>query len=277
MYRQKVYTMEQHRTIDFEGRQLHYRDEGRENSTTLVLLHGFLQSLDVWSSFTLSYMRNIRVIAIDLPGHGYSSSFNDIHSMEFMARAVDAVLKDADVDQCVMVGHSLGGYVALAYADANPYRLRGLGLLHSHALADTEHKKQLRQQDIQQVNASRPGYIINFLPTLFDSSKKRELEQEIKDLQEQCLDNSTQGITAALRGMAQRPSRIHVLENLNVPILFVYGKNDSRLPLELGLSQAMLPKHSEIMILDNVAHMSHIEERDYVKLRLLNFVNTCCY
>ena len=101
--------MEQHRTITVEGRTVHYRDEGRENTRTLVLLHGFLQNLDVWSSYVLSYMNRFRVITIDLPGHGLTESFCDVHTMDFMAKIVKSVLNEAGVDQCVMVGHSMGG------------------------------------------------------------------------------------------------------------------------------------------------------------------------
>ena len=87
--------MEQHKTIVFEGHTLHYRDEGREHTPTLVLLHGYMQSLDIWSSYILSYMRNMHVLSVDLPGHGYSETFGDVHTMDFMATAVKAVLDDA--------------------------------------------------------------------------------------------------------------------------------------------------------------------------------------
>lgn len=267
--------MEVHRTITLEGKQLHYRDEGRDKDTTLVLLHGFLQSLDVWSSYTLSYMRQMRVITIDLPGHGYSDTFSNIHTTEFMARCVKAVLDDAGVTQCVMVGHSLGGYVALAFADLYPYSLRGLGLLHSHALPDDEQNLQSREATCQQVQINRAGFIVDFVPTLFDVSKRSELSQEIKDLQDQCLETTTQSIIAVQKGMMKRPSRIHVLQKLQVPCLFIYGKNDNRLPLYLAVSQALEPHYSEMMILDHVGHMAHLEERDYVKIRIKNFVDTC--
>ena len=113
--------MEKHKTITFLDHCIHYRDEGREHSKTLVLLHGFLQSQDTWSPYILSYMRTMRVIAIDLPGHGYSDNFGDVNTMEMMADAVKAVLDELDIEQCVLVGHSLGGYVALAFADRYPY------------------------------------------------------------------------------------------------------------------------------------------------------------
>ena len=269
--------MEQHRTLKVDGRTIHYRDEGREHTKTLVLLHGFLQSLDVWSSYVLTYMHHMRVITIDLPGHGLSDSFGDVHTMDFMAKMVKNVLNEAGVDQCVMVGHSMGGYVALAFADKYPYSLRGLGLINSHALPDNPQHAQYREAVCQQVKENRASYIVNFVPSLFDPANSAALSQDIKDLQDQCLETRTEAIVAAQQGMMERPSRIEVLQHLEVPILFVYGKNDNRIPLDIAVSQAMLPRHSEILILDHVGHMSFIEDREYVKPRIKNFVDTCYY
>ena len=116
---------------------------------------------------------------------------------------------------------------------------------------------------------------VNFVPTLFDDGNRAALSQDIKDLQDQCLETRSESIIAAQRGMMDRPSRIGVLKQLEVPVLFVYGKSDSRIPLEIALSQAMLPHHSEIMLLDGVGHMSFMENREYVKPRLRYFVDTC--
>lgn len=267
--------MEQHKTLTYQGHRIHYRDEGDQNPNTLVLLHGFLQSLEVWSPYLLHLMRQMRVVTIDLPGHGYSEPLGETSTMEGMADAVHAVIQELGIQQCVMVGHSLGGYVALAYAEKYHYYLRGLGLLHSHAMSDSEEARERRAQACEQVKMNRAGYILNFIPNLFDDSKKLALAQEIKDLQDQCLETKAEGIIATQRGMAMRPSRIHVLERLEVPILFVYGKNDRRIPLELGVSQAMVPHYAEIMLLDKVGHMSFLEEKDFVRLRLKNFVETC--
>ena len=101
------------------------------------------------------------------------------------------------------------------------------------------------------------------------------MNQEIKDIQDQCLETKAESIIAAQRGMAARPSRLHVLRQLEVPTLFIYGKNDPRIAVEVALAQAMEAQHAEILLLENVAHMSHIEERDYVRPRLANFVSTC--
>lgn len=267
--------MEQHKTVVFEGHTLHYRDEGKGYEQTLVLLHGYLQNLDVWTSYVLSYMRSMRVITIDLPGHGYSDCMGEVHTMEMMAKAVRAVLDEAQVCQCVMIGHSLGGYVALEFAHLFPHYLRGLGLLHSHALGDSNDHRQHRLDTCDIVVSSRAGYIVNFVPSLFDKSKLEPMGQEIKDLTDQCLETKLESILAAQRGMFEREPRMDVLRDLETPILFVYGKNDTRIPLEIGLAQAMDARHAEILILDNVAHMSHLEERDYIRPRILNFVKTC--
>lgn len=267
--------MEQHKTINFEGHKLHYRDEGRRHEATLVLLHGYLQNLDVWTPYVLSYMRSMRVLTIDLPGHGYSECLGHVHTMDLMARAVKAVLDDARVEQCVVVGHSMGGYVALAFADLFPHHLRGLGLLHSHALADTEEDIQRRMATCEQVTRNLPAYVTDFVPPLFSPTSRTNYSVEIKDLLDQCLETSAESIVAAQRGMAARPSRLHVLQQLEVPVLFVFGKNDVRLPVELAVSQAMEAAHAEILLLDKVGHMSHLEERDYVRPRIRNFVETC--
>lgn len=269
--------MEQHRTITIDGRTVHYRDEGRDNLPTIVLLHGFLQSLDVWSSYVLSYMNHMRVITIDLPGHGLTDTFCDVHTMDFMAKIVKDVLTDAGVEQCVMVGHYMGGYVALAFAERYPYTLRGLGLINSHALADTDEHRRNRDRACHLVQENRASFIVGFIPDLFDDSRRAALSQDIKDLQEQCLLTSANSIIAAQQGMAQRPSRIATLARLEVPVLFVFGKNDPRIPVETGLACAMVPRHSEMLLLDGVGHMAFMEERDFVKPRLRNFVETCYF
>ena len=267
--------MEQHRTIIVEGRTVHYRDEGRENTRTLVLLHGFLQNLDVWSSYVLSYMNRFRVITIDLPGHGLTETFCDVHTMDFMAKIVKSVLNEAGVDQCVMIGHSMGGYVALAFAEKYPYSLRGLGLVSSHAMADSEEHRRYRDEVCMQVQENRASYIVGFVPPLFDDSKRAALSKDIKDLQDQCLLTTAASIVASQRGMAQRPSRGQTLASLDMPTLFVYGKNDVRIPVELAIGGAMMARRPEILLLEDVAHMAFMEEREYIKPRLANFVDTC--
>ncbi len=267
--------MEQHRTLVIDGHTVHYRDEGRSNNKTVVLLHGFMQNLDVWSSYVLTYMNRFRVITIDLPGHGMTDTFSEIHTMNFMAKVVRDVLNHCSVDRCVMVGHSMGGYVALAFADLFPYALRGLGLINSHALSDSEEKRQAREASCREVLENKAKFVVDFVPRLFAECHREEMSQDIKFLKDQCLETSVQSIIAAQLGMSRRPPRANVLEELEVPVLFVYGKCDDRLPIETAVAHALLPHRAELIMLDKAGHMSFLEERDYVKTRLANFIDNC--
>ena len=263
-----------YKTMMFKGKQIHYQDEG-QGGKVLVLLHGFLNSLEIWATYTYSYMRDMRVIAIDLPGHGRSETFGPVHTMDFMAEVVKAVLDNAGVEQCVMLGHSMGGYVTLAFAEKYAYMLRGFGLVHSQAMADTNEVVKHRLETIDLAKINRPGFILEFVTSLFDESKRNTLHSEIKEVGDISIETPLESIEAAQRGMADRPDRLNVLQNADMPVLFIYGKNDPRIPVELAMAQATLPSYSEIMLLDKVGHLAFIEERDFVKLRIKNFVNSC--
>ena len=125
--------------LKFKGIDLFYTDEG--TGTPVILLHGFLENLSMWHDLTPELSKKHRVICIDLLGHGNTACLGYIHSMELMAEAVEAILKHLQIKQSVLIGHSMGGYVALAYAENNPKNVLGLCLMNSTALADSPEKK----------------------------------------------------------------------------------------------------------------------------------------
>ena len=111
-----------------------------KGDTTVVLLHGYLEMIEVWEELAGALQANYRVVAIDLPGMGVSQVQGEVHTMEFMAEVLTGVLDKLQVERCFLVGHSMGGYVAEAFAAVHPERVQGLVLLHSTPNADTEHK-----------------------------------------------------------------------------------------------------------------------------------------
>ncbi|MDD4829194.1 MAG: alpha/beta fold hydrolase, partial [Bacteroidales bacterium] len=130
-----------HKSVLYKDKVIiNYQDEGQAKET-LVLLHGFMNNLDVWASYVFKYMKEIRVISIDLLGHGETSDLSESHTMEMQAEMVKAVLDYVGVHDCVIAGHSMGGYVALAFAELYPQTVKGLILLNSHALSDTDKGK----------------------------------------------------------------------------------------------------------------------------------------
>lgn len=246
--------------ILYKGKKVYFRDKGEGN--TIVLLHGFLENQDMWDYFVKKLSLEFRVITIDLPGFGKSESYGRVHLMEQMAVCVNHVLKECGVNKCLLFGHSMGGYVTLAFASKYPGKLKGFGLLHSHALDDTPEARVNRSRAIEVVNSDRRAFIFNFFPELFATENVSKYQKEIKKLHADAMETLPGAIIAALEGMKSRTNKLDVLVKSKVPVLFILGKQDSRIPFEKTLAQAALPATSEILVLDNVGHMGHIEARE---------------
>jgi len=243
--------------IDFKGEKLYCQVSGK--GPAIVLLHGFLESGEIWKNFARRLSDSFRVITIDLPGHGLSKNTGKVHSMDEMAEAVRHVLKSLGVTACIMVGHSMGGYVTLAFAEKHPRLLKGFALFHSQAAADSPETRINRDRTIALIEKDHHGFIKNFIPDLFDPSNVKQFGKEIENLKDLAQATPKEGIIAALEGMKIRPDRQHVLLNSKLPVLFIIGKNDSRIPMEVIIPQTLLPWHSEILLLDHVGHMGFIE------------------
>ena len=248
------------KTIDFEGYNIYFVDKGR--GKPIVLLHGFLESLDMWSAFTKELSLGFRVITIDLPGHGKSPVYNGILTMEIMAGWVKAILDHLNVSKCIMVGHSMGGYVTLEFAVQYPDMLKGFCLFHSHASADTPKTKENRRRTINIVTLNKTGFINQFIPDLFAKENIGTFQSNIKKLQKSASKTSVGAIVSALEAMRDRTGKIELLINTKVPVLFIAGKDDVRIPVQTVMAQAILPLHSEVLILGNVGHMGFIEARN---------------
>src|SRR6056297_1337858 len=145
-------------TINDKKISIHFSDSGQ--GTPVVLLHGFMENLMVWDDFAKELAASTRVIAIDLPGHGKTECFGETCTMDQMAKVVKAVLDHLSIEKCYLIGHSMGGYVTLAFAENHPERLWGFSLFHSVATPDTEEKKKARQQTINKINEDKKDEVI---------------------------------------------------------------------------------------------------------------------
>jgi pimeloyl-ACP methyl ester carboxylesterase len=245
--------------ITYKGKKIWFRDKG--SGPAIVLLHGFLENMGMWDYHVRKLSDGYRVVTVDLPGFGRSECIDKVHLMEQMATAVNRVLKALQIKKCLMIGHSMGGYVTLAFASKFPRKLKGFGLLHSHALADTPEGKLNRNRAINVVISDHGGYIMNFFPELFAPDNVPRFASEIDELYKEAVKTSPKAIIAALEGMKYRTDKLEVLVKSSVPVLFILGKKDNRVPFEKTMVQATLPSSSEIIVLDNVGHMGHIEAR----------------
>lgn len=261
------------KTAVFKYENITFSDSGK--GRVVVLLHGFLGSHAIWKSTVNNLAKSYRVIAIDLPGHGNSPCFGYAHSMELMAKCVKAVLDSLKLKKYVIVGHSMGGYVGLAFADLFPDNLRGLCLFHSTAYADSEEKKQDRLRAIKLVKASKTVYTKNTIRNLFASKNLKYLKDEITFAAEIAKQTSKQGIVAALHGMRDRPGRDIILGLVEYPIMMVIGELDNVLPHEQLLEQSQLIKNKSILYLEHDGHFGFLESPKLCNKELRKFLRKC--
>lgn len=244
-------------TIKIKKKNLFYSEKG--SGKALVLLHGFTESSAIWDAFAKDLSKKYRVICIDLPGHGKSECLAAVHSMELMADVVFSVLKKLKTGKCLMVGHSMGGYVALAFAGKYPGMLRGFGLFHSHCFADTPQDQENRNRTIAIVNQDKHSFIAQFIPGLFPLEVHKKFARPIEKLIRQSSKMPKQGVIAALEGMKTRADQSAMLRETKLPVLFILGLKDPRAPMARLWEMTSLPAVSHCLLLRGCGHMGFIE------------------
>ncbi len=255
--------------LTFKDTKINYTITGSGNA--IVFLHGFLENLTMWNEFSEVLSKTNKIIAIDLPGFGKSEIISNNHSMSMMAEVVVAIIKHEAISKCIIVGHSMGGYVALNFAKLFEDKLVGLVLFHSHAAADDDKTKTNRNRTIEVVKRNHAKFISGFIPSLFAEENIIKFSSQIQEIINSALQTRNDGIIAALAGMRDREDYRELLTKLNIPVLFIVGQEDSRIPLEKINQQIDLPKVSETLILDNVGHMGFIEAKEKTYNAVVNF------
>ncbi len=241
--------------LKFKRKSIHYKSLGDSDSPCLVLLHGFMESKEMWKRFEF-LQKSHYLLFIDLPGHGDSESIYKRHSMPLMAHIVQQVLLQESIKEAKILGHSLGGYVALAMAEHYPSYCSEIILFHSHPFADDPIKLAQRKASISLVNKDKSLYCHMMIPHLF--FKKEEHREEINQLIELSKNMSEIGITSAIEGMMRRKDKVHILQNSQLKTTFVLGTEDGLIP-EPKKIKLLFPEHSTYII-ENTGHMSHIED-----------------
>lgn len=251
---------------------LRISDSGK-GEVTLLFLHGYLESLGVWEEFTAPMTRVARVIAIDIPGHGISQVKGEIHTMEFLSDVIVGVLDKLGVAKVYVIGHSMGGYVAEAFAAKYTDRVEGIVLFHSTPNADSAEKKQNREREIEMVQADKKTLIVNmFAPKGFAEQNRRRLSGVIRQFEEMMLINEDEGIIALLRGMMERADMNEAMRKLPIPQLFIFGMHDEFIPVEAAEALAAAHPQAQVAWLENSGHMGFVEEPMPARDIILNFV-----
>lgn len=261
--------MEQ-KSINYHNKTLAYKLNG--NGQAVVLVHGFGEDSSVWENQT-DALQDFQLILPDLPGSGLSEIQEDL-SMEGLAEGIQAILLHENVSSCIMIGHSMGGYVTLAFAEKFPTLLQAFGLFHSTAFADSDEKIAIRRKGIAFItkNGAYP-FLKTSTPNLFSSITKEHHPNLIEEQINAVNYFTDAALIRYYESMIKRPDRTYILKQTKLPVLFVLGRYDNAVPLNDGLQQAHMPDLSYVYILDHSGHMGMVEETEKTNNILKEYLN----
>lgn len=252
----------------FKESDVFYRDQGVGKA--VVLLHGFLENSNMWSDLIPEISKSNRVVAIDLLGHGQTGCLGYIHTMESMAECVDAILSRLEINESIFIGHSMGGYVTLAYVELFPQKIMGLCLMNSSALPDNEDRKINRDRAILAVKQNHSTFISFSISNLFAPHNREKLAKEIELVKREALKTPLQGIIAALEGMKLRKNREFILKRGTYKKMMIIGKMDPVYEYDELINQT---KDTDIEVVEfSDGHMSHIENISDLTYKILRFI-----
>lgn len=240
----------------------------------VVLLHGFGEDSEIWKN-QIAFLQNaFHLIIPDIPGSGQSGLIHDA-DIDTYAEVVKTILDTEKISKCVLIGHSMGGYITLAFTEKYPDYLVCFGLFHSSAFADNEEKKEVREKAISFIQTNGA---YNFLKTSISGLFRYQdgpdaLSNGINELVEKSKNFTPDALIQYYQAMISRPDRSNVLKTTSLPVLFIIGEFDKAIPLESSLQQCYLPAKSHIHILHNSAHMGMLEETEKANTILFNFLS----
>jgi pimeloyl-ACP methyl ester carboxylesterase len=295
-----------HKSFLYQNTSISYTIEGK--GKPVVLLHGFGEDSSVWKYQVEFLKEHCLLIVPDLPGSGKSGQLEvwslelgvgslelevaDLNSqlltpdsrlltsnsrlitIEDYADCIHSLIQHENISSCTMLGHSMGGYITLAFAEKYPLLLNGFGLVHSTAYADSEEKKQSREKGIAFMEQHGAyTFLKNTIPNLFSKRFKESNPEKVNELIEAGKNFSKEALQQYYRAMMLRPDRSLTLTSSPIPVLFVMGTEDVAAPMEDMIKQAALPYISYIYVLQNTGHMGLWEAPEKLNPNLLFFIN----
>ena len=261
-----------HHTIVYQGIQLHYRKLGVGAAT--LLIHGFGEDGNVFNQAIKHLPEQGMLLIPDLPGSGESEIWPAAEpSLNDIALALNAILEKEGIEKCSVMGHSMGGYIALAFAEQFPEKMVALGLLHSTAYADSAERIQKRAQAIEFIEREGAAAFLRISLTGLFAPAFREQRKEVID----ALFTSIKKVSGSTliqyyRAMIQRPDRSKLLEAAPYPVMFIIGQEDEIIKASDTLQLADITTNAYIHVLNNVGHMSMLEAPESFSNLLLYFM-----
>ncbi len=235
-----------------QGLRLAFEMHG--SGTPLVLLHGYPLSRVIWHPL-LPFLSEVRVILPDVRGFGESQAAPPGFGIDALAADVYALLDHLQIEQTFLAGHSMGGYIALAFARLYPQRVKGLALIASQAAADTPERRAARLETAERIAREGVGFVAENMSQAL--TPREALRPTLYTLISQ---QNPQALIGALHAMAQRPDALSMLQASTFPLLLIHGQADTLIPIARAHEiQAAVPR-ARLIELPGVGHMPMMEE-----------------
>ncbi len=244
--------------------------QSKGKGSAVILIHGFLENKTMWKELSPYLSKNNRILSVDILGHGKSGNIGYLHTMEEQASMIKALLNHLKLRRVTLIGHSLGGYISLAFAEMFNENTKGIVLMNSTAQADSFEKRKNREHAINIVKKNPDIFIKMAIPNLFSEESRILFKKEIEIIKSEALKTSKQGIIASLEGMKIRKDRTEILKKFNSKKLLVIGKKDPILNYTDLINQAKKTDTKKTVF--DKGHMSHIENFKELKNELLLFI-----
>jgi pimeloyl-ACP methyl ester carboxylesterase len=258
--------------LTLDGRTLFYREEG--SGLPVLLLHGFAEDGQIWDGLVPRLSPYCRLLIPDLPGSGRSALLPGEPSIDSLAETIKKFIDGLGLDTCVLIGHSMGGYISLAFAEKYPQRLKAFGFFHSTAYADSEEKRAARRKSIDFIRQhGAASFIRQSTPNLFAAATQEQRPSLVEDTIHRYAGFSPESLVYYYKAMIRRPDRVHVLREFVGPVLFLMGAADLVVPYEQALKQCHEPVISVIHTLDHSGHMGMLEEPEPAGEWIESFLN----
>lgn len=260
--------------IIFENKKIFYRIEGQ--GKPVLLLHGFAEDGNIWSPQIEKLKTKYLLIIPDLPGSGQSEMLEGKRTLNDYAEVVKAIAdKEITKDPFSLIGHSMGGYITLAFAEKYETLLNSFGLFHSSSFADDPQKIETRKKAIAFIkNNGAEAFLKTSVPNLFSEKTKTERPELIEKLMDIARKISPAALIQYYEAMILRPDRTRVLKSFSRPVFFMIGKFDTAVPMQVSLQQSHIPAISTVHILQHSGHMGMWEEEDRSFTCLSNFLGS---
>lgn len=239
----------------------------RKGEKTIILLHGYLETMYIFSELIDALKDKYRIITLDMPGHGLSDSAPagrdglSVNSVEFDVPVIAGIMEKCGVGKAFICGHSMGGYVTLECIKERPDLFEKAILFNSHPYPDLPEKAADRKREMDVIRSEKlPLLAAASIPKMYGEENLKRCDEKVRETVELCETHNPEGIIASIRGLMTRPDLREVMEQPPVPLMLIHGDHDNFLPLERLEEMKKLYKEVKYTLIPSTGHNSFIED-----------------